>query len=88
MATVGVKESLEVLEALRVLLVDIKKVLADGKVSTGDMGVLFDLLRQLSVLNAGLEGVDKVPAEMKDVDAQEAEMLIAKVMDLVAVFRA
>lgn len=88
MATVGVKESLEVLEAVRVLLVDIKKVLADGKISTGDMGVLFDLLRQLSVLNAGLEGVDKVPAEMKDVDAQEAEMLIAKVMDLVAVFRA
>ena len=87
MATVGVKESLEVLEAVRVLLVDIKKVLADGKISTGDVGVIFDLLRQLSTLNADLEGVEKVPAKDKDLDAQEADLLIATAMELVAIFK-
>lgn len=87
MAGTSIKESLEVLEAARVLLVDVKNVLADGKINGSDIGVLFDLLRQLGTLNAGLQGVEQIPAELKDLDAQEAEQLIAKLMALAAIFR-
>jgi 3-deoxy-D-manno-octulosonate 8-phosphate phosphatase KdsC-like HAD superfamily phosphatase len=84
----GIKESLEVLEAVKVLLVDIKAVLKDGKINMDDVGVVFDLLRQLSTLNAGVEGVSQVPGEVMDLDAKEAEQVIAKAMELVAIFRA
>lgn len=87
MAT-GVKESLEVLEAVRVLLLDVKSVMADGKINVGDMGVVFDLLRQLGTLNAGLQGAELIPAEIGDLDAAEAEKIIAKAMELVAIFKA
>ncbi len=86
MAT-GIKESLEVLEAVRVLLVDVKAVMADGRINSGDIGVLFFLLRQLSTLNAGLQGSEMVFGEVKDLDPQEAEKLIAKAMELVAIFK-
>lgn len=85
---VGIKETLEVLEAVRLLVVDLRKVLADGKISTGDVGVIFDLLRQLPALNAGLQGVDLVPVEVKDIDAQEAEKLIAKALEIGAALKA
>ena len=85
---VGIKETLEVLEAVRLLVVDLRKVLADGKISTGDVGVIFDLLRQLPALNAGLQGVELVPVEVKDIDAQEAEKLIAKALEIGAALKA
>lgn len=85
---VGIKETLEVLEAVRLLVVDLRKVLADGKISTGDVDVIFDLLRQLPALNAGLQGVELVPVEVKDIDAQEAEKLIAKALEIGAALKA
>lgn len=85
---VGIKETLEVLEAVRLLVVDLRKILADGKISTGDVGVIFDLLRQLPALNAGLQGVELVPLEVKDIDAQEAEKLIAKALEIGAALKA
>lgn len=85
MATV--KESVEVLDAVKVLLQDLKKVLADGKIGLGDVGVVFDLLKQLPVLNAGLQGADQIPAEMKDLDAEESALLVAKAMEIVAIFK-
>jgi hypothetical protein len=82
----GVKETLEALEAARVILVIFKKVMADGKITTGDIGAVFDLVRAMSVLNAGIAGVEQVPHEMKDLDAQEAEQVIAKAMEIVGLF--
>jgi len=85
---VGIKESLEVLEAVKVLLASVKKVLADGKVGLGDIGVVFELLRQLSVLNAGVQGADQVPVELKDLDPAEAEALVAKALEIAGLFNA
>ncbi len=84
MKEMGVKESLEALEALRLLVLDVKKVLADGKISTADIGVVFDVLNQMPALNAGIKGVELVPAEIKDIDAQEAELLVKKALELAA----
>lgn len=88
MAVTGVKNILEALEAARVILAIVKKVLADGKINTGDIGVVFELVRALSVLNAGIQDLDQVLAEVKDMDAAEADLVIAKAMELVALFGA
>ncbi len=82
----GVKESVEALEAARVIIVLVKKVLADGKLTTGDIGVIFDVVRSMNTLNAGIQGVDQVVAELKDLSAEEAEIVIAKAMEIVALF--
>ncbi len=83
----GIKESLEALEDVAILLKDIKRVLADGKISLSDVGVIFDLLKQLPVLNAGLQGADQIPLEIKDLDADESALLMAKAMEIVAIFK-
>jgi hypothetical protein len=86
--SVSIKESLEALEAVKVLLQDLKKVLADGKISIGDVGVIFDLLKQFPVLNAGVQGADQILPELKDVDSGEAEQLMAKALEIAAIFKA
>jgi hypothetical protein len=83
---VGVKDTVEALEAARVILVLVKKVMADGKINVGDIGILFELVRALGVLNAGVQGLDQVMVEIKDMDAAEAEIVIAKAMEIVALF--
>lgn len=82
----GVKDTLEALEAARVILVIFKKVMADGKITTGDIGAIFDLVRAMSVLNAGIAGADQIVHEVKDLDQAEAEQVIAKVMEIVGLF--
>lgn len=83
----GIKESMEVLDAVEVLLKDLKKILADGKISFGDIGIIFDLLGQFQVLNLGLQGADQVPAELKDLDPAESELLLAKALAIAAIFK-
>lgn len=82
----GVKETLEVLEAVKVLAESGKKVLADGKVSIGDIGTLLDLMKKFPVVNAGIQGAELVPVEIKDLDAEEAELLVAKALEIAAIF--
>lgn len=83
----GIKESMEVLDAVEVLLKDLKKMLADGKIGLGDIGVVFDLIGQLGTLNAGVQGANQVPAELKDLDPEESAQLAAKAMSLAAIFQ-
>lgn len=84
---VGIKESLEVLEAVQLLLKDLKKILADGKIGFGDIGIIFDILGQFQVLNAGIQGADQVLPELKDLDSDESQILIAKALEIAAIFR-
>lgn len=86
MATI--KESVEALEAAKVILGIVKKVLADGKVNVGDIGVLFELVSALGVLNAGIQGVALIPGELKELDAAESQELINKALEIVALFKA
>lgn len=86
MAT-GIKETVELLDAVGVLLLDLKKILADGRINLGDVGVIFDLLGQFQALNAGVAGADKIPAEMSDLSPEESQVLIAKALSLVAIFK-
>lgn len=82
--TKGIKETLEVLDGVKVLIVQAKAVFADGKVNLADLPVLLGLLQNLSVLNAAVQGADQVIAEAKDLSSEEATVVIAKVLELVA----
>jgi hypothetical protein len=84
----GIKESLELLDGVKALLVDGKKIMADGKVSFADLPVLFDLMQQAGILTAAFQGLNDVPAEVKDLTAEEANQLLAKVLEVVAGLRA
>lgn len=84
----GVKESLEVLDSLKVLAVTASKVMEDGKVSLGDLPVLLGLLKEVGTLKAGAEGVDSIPKEIKDLSAEEAALLLNKVYEVIGAFKA
>jgi hypothetical protein len=84
----GIKEILEVLDGVKVLLVNGKKVMADGKVSLADLPVAMELLKQMSVLNAAVQGASEVVAEAKDISGPEVDELVAKVLEVFAAVKA
>jgi len=84
----GIKETLELLEGVKVLVLESKKVLSDGKVSLSDLPVLLGLLQKFSVLNAAVQGVEDVIAEAKDLSSDEANIVVSKVLEIVAAVKA
>jgi hypothetical protein len=86
--SVGIKESLELLEGLKLLAVEAKKVLADGKLSAADLPVILDLINNVSVLVAAVQGLGEIKAEVKDLSAEEIQQLGAKVLEIVAAVKA
>jgi hypothetical protein len=84
----GIKESMELLEGVKVLVVEVKKVMADGKVSLADLPVLMSLLQKFSVLSAAAEGAGEITKEVKDLSAEEAQTLLAKVLEVTAAAKA
>lgn len=84
----GIKESLEVLEGLKILVSDAKQVLADGAINLSDLPVAMELLGQLGTLTDAVQGVDQVPVEMKDLTPDEINLLVSKVLEIVAVLKA
>ncbi len=67
---------------------DVKKVMADGKISLADIGVVFDLMGQFGDFNAAIAGSKDIVAEIKDLDAAEAQQIMDKINEIVAIFRA
>lgn len=86
--TTGIKETMELLEGIKVLSVSGKQVFADGKVSLADLPVAMTLLTQFATLSNAVKDVNQIPAEAKDLTAEEANMLIAKVLEIVNVIKA
>lgn len=84
----GIKETLELLEGVKVLIVESKKVLADGKVSLADLPAVLSLLQKFSVLNAAVQGAGEIVGEVKDLSGDEANQVIAKVLELAAAAKA
>lgn len=80
----GIKESLELLNGIKLLVVDVKKVFADGKINLADLPVAMELLGQLNELTEAAKGIGQIPAEMKDLTGEEINQLVAKVFEIVA----
>lgn len=68
-----IKEALEVLEFAKDLAVEVKAILADGRVTIFDIPQLAKLW---SPLKDALQNINLVPAEMKDLDAAEVQALM------------
>ena len=84
----GIKETLELLEGVKVLVLESKKVLSDGKVSFSDLPALLGLLQKFSVLSAAVQGASEVVAEAKDLSSDEANIVVSKVLEIVAAVKA
>ena len=83
----GVKESLEALEMLRLVGLAAAKIASDRKVSVGDLKHIADLAKDFNKLIEGAKGLDKVDDEFKDLDAEEAKQLISKVFAIIKELR-
>jgi len=74
----GIKELMEVLAAVEILAVCVKKVMKDGKVDLSDAAVLVELGAQFPAFAAAVDGLKDIPAEAKEIDAQEAIEIVGK----------
>lgn len=83
----GVKETLEVLEGVKVLAVAGSKIGADGKINTDDLKHLVDIAKKYQKLADAYKDANLVAEELGDLDEQEAIQLIAKVFDIVKAFK-
>lgn len=72
----SIKELKELLEGLKLLAVTAKKISADGKINVDDLSSIVELGMQMGTLAAAVEGIDQVPAELKDLDEAEVIELI------------
>ena len=71
-----IKETREVVRALSAIAVRLVGDLGDGKISYLEIA---GFLGDFGVIRDGLVGINKVPAELKDLDASERETLLADV---------
>jgi hypothetical protein len=83
----GIKEISELLDGVKLLAVEAKKVMGDGKVDAKDLPVLFDLVKNLGVLGEALKGAGEIPAEAKDLSTAELQALGAKVLEIAAAIK-
>jgi len=82
----GIKEILELLDGLRVILTISGKALEDGKLSFGDLTLIADLAKEYEVLVNAVKGSDEVLKELKDLDANEAQIVVTKLYDVIMPF--
>ena len=75
-----VKNIKEVLAAVEALGVAAKQVMKDGKVDLTDLAVVLGLFQKADVFVKAVEGVQEIPAEVKDIDGAEAQELLAALM--------
>ena len=83
MGEVGIKETLELLEGLKVVGVTGAKVFEDKKINLEDLPKLVELGQNFSVLKDAVEGIKDVDDELKELDQQEIMQIVSKVFELV-----
>lgn len=71
--SLDLKESLEMLKGVELVLDAIFKVMEDGKADLSDLTVLVDLAKQYEEFAKAVNNAGLIPAELKDLD--QVEML-------------
>lgn len=85
--TVGIKETLELMDGLKMITASLGAVMEDKKINMKDFPVLIGMLTQFQTLVEAYKGADEVWKELKDLDETESAQLIAKVYEIIAVSR-
>ena len=75
-----VKNTLEVLEALKVAAVAVKEISKDG-IKIDDLPKALELLKNFKVFTVAVEGVGEFGSEFKDIDSAEAVVIVSKLME-------
>lgn len=83
----GVKETLELLEGMKVLATTAGEVMEDGKVDVKDLSELLVLVSKLGTLKDAVVGADKSLKEMKDLTQEEVSLVLAKVWEVLRAFQ-
>jgi len=84
----GIKNILEIMDAMKIVAASVKKISADGKVSVADLVHLVDIFKNYDVLSLAVQDAGEVVKEIKDLDSEEANQILAKVFEIVASFKA
>jgi hypothetical protein len=84
----GIKESMELLEGLKVLGVGAKAIMKDGKLGADDIPAALELLNKFSVLVEAGKGAGEIMPELKDVSPDELKELGTKVLEILAAVKA
>jgi len=87
MENVGIKETKEAVEALKVVAKFTGKVLADNKVSTGDLTHLVSLALEFDKIAEGAKDIDMALAELKNLDQAELIELVSGFYGVFAAFK-
>jgi hypothetical protein len=78
----GIKETKEVLAAIKILSVTGVKTFGDG-IQISDLRALSILAKEYKALEDAVKGIDQVDDEIKDIDIMESQELLAAVFDIV-----
>jgi len=84
----GLKETMEGLEAIEILAVGGAKVFADGKIRTDDIVTLVDVAKKSDTILEGVKDIDMSIEELKDLDQEEVVKIIFKVMEMIKAVKA
>lgn len=76
----GIKETRDILAAVKVLAVEGAAIMDDGRFGLKDLD---NILRAIKPLKEAILGIQKVPAELKDLDGDEAKQIWEDVQDII-----
>lgn len=77
-----VKNIIEVLEAVKTIGVPAKQALKDG-LDAGDLPKLLEIIKKYQVLVDAVDNIGEVVEEAKDIDSQEAVVVVLKAFEVV-----
>ena len=73
----GVKNTLELIDLVGVVSADIVAAKADGAITWFDLPKFSDVP---GALNAAIDGADQIVSELKDLDKQEGQILVLRLL--------
>lgn len=82
--SVGIKESMEMLDGVELLLVTAKKIFKDGEVNMDDLGPALEMLQEVKKVVSAVNGMNLIVKEAKDLDQAELVQLALKIQKIVS----
>lgn len=80
MLSMDIKNTLEAIELAATLAKTIDAARADGKVDLNDLGLLMGIMPKLG---PALDDITQIPAEIRDLDADELNLIREKIIETV-----
>ena len=79
----SIKESMEILDGLEVIIDAGAEVMADGEVNLSDINALIEVAKKFDILKKAVDNAGEASDEMKDLDEMELIQLGSKAYSLI-----